>query len=123
MIRLILVLLFIIVCIVMVVAILMQRARGGGLAGAFGGGGSDTVLGAIQNREMVKFTTYLAIAFVVLAVLLDLRPPKRKAADVETLNTPGVEMPLPGTEQTSAPAGETTTDPLAPIEDGGAEGR
>lgn len=77
-----LVTLFIVVLVLMIIVILLQRARGGGLVGALGAGGSDTALGALGNKEMVKFTTWLAIAFFLLAVLLDFNPPERKGVDL-----------------------------------------
>lgn len=77
-----LVTLFLIVLVLMIIVILLQRARGGGLVGALGAGGSETALGALGNKEMVKFTTWLAIAFFLLAILLDFNPPERQGADL-----------------------------------------
>jgi preprotein translocase subunit SecG len=78
---------FMIVCLVMIGVILLQRSRGGGLAGAFGGGGSDTMLGSLQSSELVKFTTYLAIGFFVLAIAMDFFPPQRRGVNVEEIGT------------------------------------
>jgi protein translocase SecG subunit len=66
----------------MIIVILLQRARGGGLVGALGAGGSETALGALGNKEMVKVTTWLAIAFFLLAILLDFNPPERRGVEV-----------------------------------------
>lgn len=85
--------LFIIVLVLMIIVILLQRARGGGLVGALGAGGSETALGALGNREMVKMTTWLAIAFLLLAVLLDFNPPARKSADLGNLVTTDGRIP------------------------------
>lgn len=79
------------ISILLIVVVLVQRARGGGLAGAFGMGGSDTFLGAIQNKEIVRWTTWLAVAFILLSVVRDFVPPARQGADVSTVT---VDAPL-----------------------------
>jgi preprotein translocase subunit SecG len=121
MIQIILMFIFIVVGIAMIIAILMQRARGGGLAGAFGGGASDNFLGGIQSKEMVRFTTWLAIAFFVLAIFLDFFPPDRKSVDLDEVVTSGAQMPISG--EAEVPDGEagTASDDLAPVEEGGEE--
>ena len=122
MIQLILLFIFIVVGIAMIIAILLQRARGGGLAGAFGGGTSDNFLGGLQSREMVRFTTWLAIAFFVLAVLLDFFPQERRGVDLDEAITAGAPMPV--SEEAQAPEGTeagTAPDDLAPVEEGGEE--
>jgi preprotein translocase subunit SecG len=87
------------VCLTLIGLVLLQKGKGGGLTGAFGaGGGSDTFLGAIQNREIVRWTTYVAIAFFSIAVLCDFVPPQRKGVDLGDL---GAGAPV------TAPAGET----------------
>ena len=64
--------LFLLVCILMTIAILLQSSKGGGLAGAFGGGGNmGSVLGGRGAATFLSTaTTYLAVAFFVLAFLL-----------------------------------------------------
>jgi len=110
---------FLAVCIVLIIVILIQRASGGGLAGAFGGGGSDTVLGGLQNREMVKLTTWLAVAFVVLAILMDFIPPSRKTADVDELNTAPVTGTVPSNTSSTDQSGSPSAGDSAPLETGG----
>ena len=85
--------LFVVVLVLMIIVILLQRARGGGLVGAIGAGGSETALGALGNKEMVKFTTWLAIAFFVLAVLLDFNPPERNSGDLGSIVTTDGKVP------------------------------
>jgi preprotein translocase subunit SecG len=62
-----------IVAISLVIAVLLQSGRGGGLAGALGGtGGAGSVFGGRGAGDfLVKVTTGLAIAFVVLTVLIN----------------------------------------------------
>jgi preprotein translocase subunit SecG len=104
MIQIVLSLFFVVVAIVLIGVILVQKARGGGLTGAFGGGGSDTFLGAIQSKEIVRWTTWLAIVFIGLAILRDFVPPERRGADVENL------MGVPATTQTTAEQGAPTAE-------------
>ena len=61
----------VLVCIVLIVVVLMQSSKGGGLAGAFGGGGDQTVFGGHETATFLsKATTYLAVGFMVLSLLL-----------------------------------------------------
>ncbi len=58
-------------CIVLIVVVLMQSSKGGGLAGAFGGGGDQTVFGGHETATFLsKATTYLAVAFMLVSLLL-----------------------------------------------------
>ena len=74
MVRTILLLLFIIVCIALSAIILMQEGKSAGL-GAISGA-AETYWGKNKGRSMegmlVKLTRILAIAFVLLALLLNL---------------------------------------------------
>ncbi len=97
---------FVIICIILIGMILVQKGRGGGLAGAFGGGGSETWLGGLQSKEIVRWTTWFAIAFFALTILRDLVPPQRIGADVENLmGTTGTTSTVPVDQQ---PSGEGT---------------
>jgi preprotein translocase subunit SecG len=59
------------VCIVLIVVVLMQSSKGGGLAGAFGGGGDQTVFGGHETATFLsRATTYLAVAFMLISLLL-----------------------------------------------------
>lgn len=107
---------FVVICFILIVLILMQKGRGGGLTGAFGaGGGSDTFLGTIQNKEIVRWTTYLAIAFLLLAVVRDFAPPTRSAGDVGDL-TVGTTTTAPApTTAESVPPADGGTAPVVPV--------
>ena len=65
---------FILVCIALTVLVLVQQGKDAGL-GAIGGIG-DTYWGKNKSRSMegklVKFTTLLAVLFVVIAAILNL---------------------------------------------------
>ena len=72
--RTILLIIFIILCIAMVILVLMQEGKSAGL-GAISGA-AETYWGKNKGRSMegalVKITKYLAVGFIVLAVILNL---------------------------------------------------
>lgn len=72
--KLILEVIFIIVCIALTVIILMQEGKSAGL-GAIAGA-ADTYWGKNKGRSMegalVKFTKFLGIAFMLLAIVLNI---------------------------------------------------
>ena len=72
--RTILLIIFIIICISMVILVLMQEGQSAGL-GAISGA-AETYWGKNKGRSMegalVKITKYLAVGFIVLAVILNL---------------------------------------------------
>ena len=72
--KMILTIVFIIVSIALTVIILMQQGKNAGL-GALAGG-SETYWGKNKGRSMegtlVKITKYLAIAFIVIAAILNI---------------------------------------------------
>ncbi|MDD3795500.1 MAG: preprotein translocase subunit SecG [Lachnospiraceae bacterium] len=73
MLRTVLTIIFILICIALTVIVLVQEGKNAGL-GAIGGLG-DTYWGKNKARSMegklVKFTKFLAIGFIVIAVLLN----------------------------------------------------
>ncbi|UCG53069.1 MAG: preprotein translocase subunit SecG [Candidatus Latescibacterota bacterium] len=75
----------VLVCIVLIIVVLMQSSKGGGLAGAFGGGGDQTVFGGHETATFLsKATTYLAVAFMFLSLLLAFLASKRGVARPES---------------------------------------
>lgn len=72
--RIILQIIFILVCIALAAIVLMQEGKSAGL-GAISGV-AETYWGKNKGRSMegklVKFTKYLAVAFIVLTVVLNL---------------------------------------------------
>ena len=68
--------LFILVCIAITIVVLMQESKQTGLSGAISGA-ADTYWGKNKGRSMegalVKSTKFLAILFVVLAAVLNLK--------------------------------------------------
>ena len=72
--RIILTVIFIVMCIALTVLVLMQEGKDAGL-GAIAGG-AETYWGKNKGRSMEgtleKFTTFAAVAFMVLAIVLNL---------------------------------------------------
>lgn len=72
--RIVLTILFIVICIALVVLVLMQEGKSAGL-GAISGA-AETYWGKNKGRSMegqlVRITKILAIAFILLAVILNL---------------------------------------------------
>lgn len=71
----------VLVCLALIVVVLLQSSKGGGLAGAFGGGGGQTMFGGQETATFLsKTTTYLAILFMVLSLLLAFLSSRQGAA-------------------------------------------
>ena len=114
--------LHVLVSIILIVVILLQSGRGGGLAGSLGGGISTAMFGGQgADKLMIRITTGLAAAFLVLAILISVagRPRvstgdsivRQRAAQRETAPLqPVTEMELP---EVTSPAEQ----PLPPVED------
>ena len=73
--RILLTIIFILVCIALTVIVLAQEGKDAGL-GSLGGGLNETYWGKNKSRSwegnLIKITKYLAIGFIVLAVILNL---------------------------------------------------
>ncbi len=68
-----LVLIELIIAVLLILVILMQNSKGGGLAAGFGGSNIGTVFGVRRASDFLsKSTTYLATAFIVLALVVNL---------------------------------------------------
>lgn len=72
--RVTLMVIFIIICIALVILVLMQEGKSAGLGAV--SGAAETYWGKNKGRSMegklVKITTGLAVAFMVLAIILNL---------------------------------------------------
>jgi len=75
-IRIIIIGVFILICIALTVIVLMQEGKSAGLSGAINGV-ADTYWGKNKGRsiegKLVKFTKFLAIGFIVLAAVLNIK--------------------------------------------------
>src|SRR5258705_5403741 len=64
--------LFALVCLLLIFMVVITPSQSEGLAGAFGGMGSDTFFGTKAGQHINRFTIGLAIAFLVLAIAINL---------------------------------------------------
>lgn len=93
--------LHVIVCLLIILVVLMQRPRSEGLGAAFGGGMTENLFGAQTTHVLAKFTTWLAVAFFGLTLLLSIltsRATGAKTAIQEQL----LSAPIP--QATAAPS-------------------
>ena len=99
-----------IISVLLVTVVLMQASQGGGLAGSIGGQTTNTIFGGRSaSTALSKITTYLAVAFMALALLISLlgRPSSGSTGSVieqaqeegafeapmETLSLPATTLP------------------------------
>lgn len=95
-----------IVSVMLVAVILMQASQGGGLSGTFGSSTTSALLGGRgAGTFLSKLTTYLAVIFLSLAVVISLismpssvEPESILKQEAENQSiTPGVDLSLPTT--------------------------
>ncbi len=63
--------LFVLICIFLAFMVVITPSSEGGMAAAFGGMGSETFFGTKAHQHINKFTVFLAVAFLVLAVVIN----------------------------------------------------
>ena len=64
-------LLFIIICFLLIFMVVITPSSEGGMAAAFGGMGSETFFGTKAGSHINKFTVFLAVSFLLLAVAIN----------------------------------------------------
>jgi preprotein translocase subunit SecG len=110
------------VCLVLILVVLLQSSKGSGLAGAFGGGGGQTMFGGQETATFLsRLTTYLAVAFMVLSLVLAFMSARRtggprsivrEAAQQNQGTVPSgksIDELLGGADTTAAPAAVDTS--------------
>jgi preprotein translocase subunit SecG len=98
----------VLVCIVLILVVLLQSSKGGGLAGAFGGAGGQTMFGGQETATFLsKATTYLAIAFMVLSLLLAFLSARRGQGGTRSVVRQAVEQ-----QQNVIPSGQSIDEIL-----------
>ncbi|MEW6061780.1 MAG: preprotein translocase subunit SecG [Bacteroidota bacterium] len=98
-----LVLLEIFISIILMVVILLQSSKGGGLAAGLGGSNIGTVFGVRRAADFLsRATTYLAGAFIILALVINLffLPGKGRTAESviqsgQPTTVPAPQIPTP----------------------------
>jgi len=73
--------LFVIVAILLIFMVVITPSHEGGMAAAFGGMGSDTFFGTKAHQHINKFTLFLAVAFLVLALGINMLEARRQVAN------------------------------------------
>ena len=63
--------LFIVICLLLVFMVVITPSNEGGMAAAFGGMGGDSFFGSKANQHVNRFTVFLAVSFLVLAMSLN----------------------------------------------------
>ena len=63
--------LFIIICFLLIFMVVITPSSEGGMAAAFGGMGSETFFGTKAGSHINKFTVFLAVSFLLLAVAIN----------------------------------------------------
>ena len=104
-----------IVSILLVVVILMQASQGGGLSGTFGSTATSALLGGRgAGTFLSKLTTYLAVIFLGLAVVISL---------ISTPTSVGPESILKqeAESQSIIPGADLSLPTSVPMEDGSVE--
>lgn len=82
------------VCLLLIFMVVITPSQSEGLAGAFGGMGSDTFFGTKAGQHINRFTIGLAVAFLVLAVAINV---------LATRGGGQKESMVPGRTETTAP--------------------
>ena len=94
--------LFTLGCVVICGLVLLQEGKGGGLGEAFGGAGQQTF--GVKAQGIAKFTGYMAIALVVIALVIS----KMRAGDTFFVSQP--QPSAPTGDPTQVPSGEAEPD-------------
>ena len=96
----------VIVCIIIIFIVLLQVGRGAEAGAMFGGAGqAQTMRG--QSTFIGKFTTAMAIAFMLTSFLLTYdTSSKARSSVVESITAEEVQTQSTGTEQEAAPPAE-----------------
>jgi len=98
----------VVVCFVLILVVLLQSSKGGGLAGAFGGGGGQTMFGGQETATFLsKATTYLAVAFMVLSLVLAFLSARRNAPGARSVVRQAAEQ-----QQNVIPSGQSIDEIL-----------
>jgi preprotein translocase subunit SecG len=97
------------VCLVLILVVLLQSSKGSGLAGAFGGaGGGQTMFGGQETATFLsRLTTYLAIMFMVLSLLLAFLSARRTAPGARSIVREAAQQ-----NQSTVPAGKSIDELL-----------
>lgn len=105
-----------VVCLLIVFVVLMQRPRSEGLGAAFGGGMTENLFGAQTTNILAKLTTWLAVAFFGITLLLSILTSKtagQKTAIQEALLNAPVPQASASPAASPAAAADSPASPAA----------
>jgi preprotein translocase subunit SecG len=99
--------LHVVVCFVLILVVLLQSSKGGGLAGAFGAGGQTMFGGQETATFLSRMTTYLAVTFMVLSLVLAFLSARRSAPGSRSVVRQAAEQ-----QQNVIPSGQSIDEIL-----------
>jgi preprotein translocase subunit SecG len=101
--------LHVVVCFVLILVVLLQSSKGSGLAGAFGGSGGQTMFGGQETATFLsRLTTYLAVLFMVLALVLAFLSARRSSTGPRSVVREAARQ-----QQNVIPSGQSIEEILA----------
>ena len=100
------------VCLVLILVVLLQSSKGSGLAGAFGGAGGQTMFGGQETATFLsRLTTYLAVAFMLLSLVLAFMSARRTSEGARSVVREAAQQ-----NQGTAPAGKSIDELLGGVD-------
>ena len=89
-----------IVSVLLISVVLMQASQGGGLSGTFGGQAASSILGGQSAGNVLsKITTWLAVIFIRLAILISILSGPSSEASSSLIKKASDENPIPQIQQ------------------------
>ena len=90
-----LILLHTIISVLLISVILMQASQGGGLSGTFGGQAASSILGGQSAGNVLsKITTWFAVIFLSLAILISLLSGPKSGTSTSVVKQAAEERPI-----------------------------
>jgi len=97
--------------------VLLQQGRGADVGAAFGSGASNTMFGSTGSASfLTKLTVFLAIGFFLISFGLAYTA-KEKAAGLNLLGVPSIEVPLESGEPTTDTADSSAAEEAGNVTD------
>ena len=89
-----------IVSVLLISVVLMQASQGGGLSGTFGGQAASSILGGQgAGNVLSKITTWLAIVFIGLAILISILSGPSSEESSSLVKKASEDNPMPKLQQ------------------------
>ena len=102
--------LFVLVCLLLIGAVLLQSGKGGDVSAAFGGAGAQSAFGPRgATKPLERATIYLALTFMLLALLFSL-PGFNGTNSVVRSSATTTATPAPATSPAASPAATASVE-------------